>query len=401
MQITLGVCIEFITPGCSAPVANSRKERTPVALFIDDGHQSAPSTARRRISRLGWVLLVAAVFGTLAFTLVPAPYVIEQPGPVFNTLGTVANGKKQVPMIEIPGQRTYATSGALDMLTVNINGSREQPPSWFDVAQAYLDSSKAVLPVDAVYPVGTSVEQSNAQSTVDMQNSQKDAVAAALTHLGYTLPASLTIGGLSPKSPSSGILEKGDTIVSVDGQTTDSVLGLRTIIAKAGAGTPVSIAIERGGAAKTVQVTPELSGGADPVPIVGIFPAIVYSYPFDVKIQLENVGGPSAGQMFALGIIDKLTPGKLNGGARVAGTGTIDGDGRVGPIGGIRQKLYGARAAGATWFLAPYANCDEVTGHIPGGIRVLAVKTLDDSLAALKAIRAGASTSGLLACPTG
>ncbi|MHC5797163.1 YlbL family protein [Lacisediminihabitans sp. FW035] len=371
-----------------------------MALFIDDRHQSAPSPARRRITRLGWVLLVAAVFGTLAFTLVPAPYVIEQPGPVFNTLGTVANGSKQVPMIEIPGQKTYATSGALDMLTVNIAGSREQPPSWFEVAQAYLDSSKAVLPVDAVYPAGTSVEQSNAQATVDMQNSQKDAVAAALTQLGYTLPASLTVGGLSPKSPSTGILQKGDTIVRVDGQTTDSVLGLRAIVAKSGAGTPVSIDIERGGVAKTVQVTPELSGGADPVPIVGIFPAIVYSYPFDVKIQLENVGGPSAGQMFALGIIDKLTPGKLNGGAKVAGTGTIDGDGVVGPIGGIRQKLYGARAAGATWFLAPYSNCDEVTGHIPSGIRVLAVKTLDDSLAALKAIKDGSSTSGLLSCPT-
>ncbi len=371
-----------------------------MALFIDDRNSAVRSPARRRITILGWILLVAAVFGTLAFTLVPAPYVIEQPGPVFNTLGTVANGSKQVPLIEIPGQKTYATSGALDMLTVNIAGSREQPPSWFEVAQAYLDSSTAVLPVDAIYPLGTSVEQSNAQATVDMQNSQKDAVAAALTHLGYTLPASLTVGGLAPKSPSTGILQKGDTILSVDGQATDSVLGLRAIIAKSGAGAPVSIAIARGGEAKTVKVTPELSGGADPVPIVGIFPAIVYSYPFDVKIQLENVGGPSAGQMFALGIIDKLTPGKLNGGAKVAGTGTIDGDGVVGPIGGIRQKLYGARAAGATWFLAPYANCDEVTGHIPSGIRVFAVKTLDDSLAALKAIKAGSSTSGLLACPT-
>ena len=371
-----------------------------MALFIDDHRTDVRSPARRRVTIIGWILLLAAIFGTLAFTLVPAPYVIEEPGPVFNTLGTVNNGGKQVPLIEIPGQKTYPTGGALDMLTVNVAGSRERPPSWFEVAQAYLDTSKAVLPVDALYPAGTSVEQSNAQANVDMQNSQKDAIAAALTHLGYTLPASLTVGGLSRESPSAGILEKGDTIVSVDGQTTDSVLGLRAIIAKSGAGTPLSIVIERGGVAKTVAVTPELSGGADPVPVVGIFPAIVYTYPFDVKIQLENVGGPSAGQMFALGIIDKLTPGQLNGSAKVAGTGTIDGAGVVGPIGGIRQKLYGARTAGATWFLAPYSNCDEVTGHIPNGIRVLAVKTLDDSLAALKAIKAGSSTSKLLSCPT-
>lgn len=393
------MCIEFVSAGCSAPVANSFSERTPVALFIDTRHPSAPSPARRRITRLGWVLLGAAIFGTLAFTLVPAPYVIEEPGPVFNTLGTVANGDKQVPMIEIPGQKTYATGGAIDMLTVNIAGSRDQPPSWFEVAQAYLDSSKAVLPVDAIYPVGTTVEQSNAQGSIDMQNSQKDAIAAALTHLGYSLPASLTVGGLSKESPSSGILQKGDTILSVDGTVTDSVMGLRSIISKSGAGTPLSISIDRAGVTKTVQVTPEMSGGADSIPVVGIFPAIVYSYPFDVKIQLENVGGPSAGQMFALGIIDKLTPGKLNGGAKVAGTGTIDGNGVIGPIGGIRQKLYGARAAGATWFLAPYSNCDEVTGHIPAGIRVLAVKTLDDSLRAMKAIKTGGNTSGLLSCP--
>ena len=103
--------------------------------------------------------------------------------------------------------------------------------------------------------------------------------------------------------------------------------------------------------------------------------------------------------MFALGIIDKLTPGSLTGGQHVAGTGTIDGNGTIGPIGGIRQKLYGARDAGATWFLAPYSNCDEVTGHIPSGIRVLAVKTLTDSLKALTAISSGSSTSGLLTCP--
>ncbi len=374
-----------------------------MALFIDRQEIDGPrkSRPRRRVTIAGRILLVAAVFGTLAFTLVPAPYVIEEPGPVFNTLGTVANGNKQVPLIEIPGQKTYPTSGALDMLTVNIAGSRNHAPSWFEVAQAYLDPSRAVLPVDAIYPVGTSVQQSNAQAAIDMQNSQKDAVAAALKQLGYTLPSTLTVGGLSPNSPSAGILEKGDTILSVDGQTTDTVLGLRAIIAKAGVGSPVKIAVERAGVPKTVTVTPVLSPGPNPVPIVGIFPAIVYTYPFDVKIQLENVGGPSAGQMFALGIIDKLTPGSLNGGAKVAGTGTIDADGVVGPIGGIRQKLYGARDAGATWFLAPEGNCNEVTGHVPIGIRVLAVKTLTDSLAALKAIKNGSNTSGLPTCPTG
>jgi PDZ domain-containing protein len=368
-----------------------------VAIFTDDSPVGAPR--RRRSTWVGWTLLVGALVGTFGFALVPAPYVIEQPGPVFNTLGTVTFDHKQVPLIEIPGEKTYPTSGALDMLTVNVVGDREQSPSWLEVVQAWFDSSKAVLPLDAIYPVGETVKQSNEQAAVDMQNSQKDAIAAALTRLGYTLPSVLTVAGFSPGSPSKGILENGDTILSVNGETTDSVVGLRAIIAKSGAGIPLSITVERAGETKTVRVTPELSTDAKPVPIIGIFPAISYTYPFEVKIQLQDVGGPSAGQMFALGIIDKLTPGSITGGAKVAGTGTIDAAGNVGAIGGIRQKLYGARDAGATWFLAPYSNCNEVTGHIPSGIRVLAVKTLGDSLAALKAISSGTSTSSLLSCP--
>jgi PDZ domain-containing protein len=368
-----------------------------VAIFTDDSPVGAPR--QRRSAWVGWILLVGALVGSFGFAMVPAPYVIEQPGPVFNTLGTVTFDHKQVPLIEIPGQKTYPTSGALDMLTVNVVGDREQSPSWFEVAQAWLDGSKAVLPIDSIYPAGTTVKQSNEQAAVDMQNSQKDAIAAALTRLGYTLPSTLSVAGFSPDSPSKGILENGDTILGVNGETTDSVRGLRAIIAKSGAGVPVTIAIERAGEKKTVEVTPQLSTDAKAVPIIGIFPAVSYAYPFDVKIQLQDVGGPSAGQMFALGIIDKLTPGSITGGAKIAGTGTIDADGNVGAIGGIRQKLYGAKNAGATWFLAPYSNCDEVTGHVPSGLRVLAVKTLGDSLAALKAVSTGASTSSLLRCP--
>lgn len=366
-----------------------------MALFSDQHRDDRPT---RRGSRVGWTFLIIAILGTLGFTLVPAPYVIEEPGPVFNTLGTVPNGSKQVPLIEIPGQKTYPTSGALDMLTVNVSGNRDQPPSWFDVARAWLDPSRAVVPVDAIYPIGTTVEQSNQQATVDMQNSQKDAVAAALTHLGYTLPTTVLVGGFSPDSPASAVLKTGDVIVSVNGQAVSSVLGLRAIVAKGGAGVPLTLVISRARAEQTVQITPVLSTDRKPVPIIGIFPSVSYTLPFDVKIELENVGGPSAGQMFALGIIDKLTAGYLNGGARVAGTGTIDGDGNIGPIGGIRQKLYGAVNSGATWFLAPYSNCAEVVGHVPSGIKVLAVRNLDDSLLALTAIKSGSSTSGLLSC---
>jgi PDZ domain-containing protein len=123
-----------------------------------------------------------------------------------------------------------------------------------------------------------------------------------------------------------------------------------------------------------------------------------YEFPFEVDIQLDDVGGPSAGMMFALGIMDKLEEGSLTGGEAIAGTGTIDASGTVGPIGGIRQKLFGAERAGAEYFLAPADNCDEVRGHVPDGLRVFAVKTLDDALAALGAVSSGGDLDALPAC---
>ncbi len=342
-----------------------------------------------------------ALLGTVVFAMLPSPYVIEQPGPVFDTLGEVRIGDQMTPMISIPGEKTWPTTGTLDMLTVSLLGDPSSLPNWLDVAGAWLDSSQAVLPLDSVYPPGYSVQDSAKQGEIDMQNSQKDAVAAALRSLGHEVPSVVTVAGLSRKSPASGILKDGDKILSVAGVAVDSVNGLRGAIAKGGAGHPLAMTIERDGTELTKEVTPELSTGAKPAPVIGIYAGVSYDYPFPVKIQLQNVGGPSAGQMFALGIIDKLTPGSLTGGRHVAGTGTIDDQGTIGPIGGIRQKMYGARRAGATIFLAPYGDCNEVVGHVPAGLEVFAVKTLKDSLRVLKTVSVGGDTRSLRSCTAG
>src|SRR5690606_2869586 len=144
----------------------------------------------------------------------------------------------------------------------------------------------------------------------------------------------------------------------------------------------------RGSERKTVAITPEKTtdAGGGTIWLVGISLTTDYDFPVDVRLQLDNVGGPSAGMMFALGIIDTLTPGGLNGGKKIAGTGTIDAAGTVGPIGGIRQKLYGARDAGATVFLAPESNCDEVVGHVPDGLDVFRTGTLEESMRILDVI---------------
>ena len=348
-------------------------------------------------SYLGYGALLAGVVGVVLFANSPSPYVVERPGPVYDTLGEVESSDgDEVPLIEIPDATTYPTSGRLDLLTVYVDGSRENPLPWLEVARAWFDPSRAVLPVDTVYPEGQTEEELNEQSAVAMESSQEDAVAAALSELGIPFSSLLTVAEVVDGAPSDGILEAGDEILTAAGDPVADVDGLRSVLAGAGVGTAVELGIRRGG----VELAVEIVTGAseqDGSPMIGITVSSAYDFPIDVRIQLENVGGPSAGMMFALGIYDKLTPGKLTGGEHIAGTGTIDGDGDVGAIGGIVQKMYGAQDAGAAWFLAPAANCAEVAGHIPAGLEVFAVDDLDRAITAVESITSG-DTADLARC---
>lgn len=359
------------------------------------------SRGSRRFSVGVWALVIALV-ALLVLSFLPTGFVIQRQGPVVNTLGSAENTDgEEVPLISVRGAETYPTAGALDLTTVQIAGNRERTPSWFELAMAWFDPSQAVLPIDQVFPAGTTTEQRNEENAALMVDSQKEATAAALAQLGYEVRSHVGVGALTEDSPSSGILEVGDEIVSADGTPIGDTAQLRSVI-NDGGGDPVELVIRRGDAERTVSVTPVRSETADgPVWIIGITTARDFDFPIDVTIQLDRIGGPSAGQMFALGIIDTLTPGELNGGEQVAGTGTIDSAGTIGPIGGIRQKLYGALDAGADYFLAPQRNCDEVVGHIPGDLRVIPVATLDDSLAALDAIRTGEGVDDLPVCTVG
>jgi PDZ domain-containing protein len=231
-----------------------------------------------------------------------------------------------------------------------------------------------------------------------MVDSQNEATAAALTELGYDLNPRISVHSLTEDSAAAGVLEVGDVILEAEGEPVADAAALREII-NAGDGEPIEMLIERDGDEETVSVTPkerEIDG--EPTWLIGVSLITQFDFPFEVTIQLNNVGGPSAGMMFALGIMDVLTPDELNGGESVAGTGTITADGTVGPIGGIRQKMWGALDADADWFLAPEPNCDEVVGHIPGGLRVFSVETLDDSLDVLEAIREGGDLDSLPTC---
>ncbi|GAA3872183.1 PDZ domain-containing protein [Leifsonia kafniensis] len=366
-----------------------------MALFTDD-HTGLHGQPSRRL-RAGWIVLLIAVLCGLLLAIVPSPYVVEQPGPVFNTLGSAKNADgKEVPLITISDEKTYPTDGSLNMLTVSVVGNPDQRLNWLTVAGAWFDSTKAVVPLEAVFPPNVTTEQRNTENEAAMVDSQKEAVAAALTHQGISYSTNVAVMSLTSESPATGILKPDDQIISVNGTPITDISSLRAALKANGAGQPATIAIVRDGKDATVEVTPVEQDGAV---IAGINVKTDYEFPFPVSIQLNNVGGPSAGMMFALGIIDKLTPESLTGGADIAGTGTIDPAGTVGPIGGIQQKMFGAKGAGAKWFLAPASNCNEVTGHIPDGLRVFSVTTLDEAVTALDAISSGKGLDALPTCP--
>jgi PDZ domain-containing protein len=401
-----GSSLALFSGNRNVPDNNNRRDNMIAGDTFDSGdirNKNAdliyPVTSpQRRRTNIGWITLLVALSLGIVLAFIPAPYVIERPGPVYNTLGSSEHNGEELPLISINGAPTYPTQGALDLLTVSVMGNREQRPTWLDIAFSWFDPSAAVLPIDAVFPPGVTQSDRNDRNQVLMVNSQKDAVAAALTQLGFNVPAHLNVVSIIPDSPAAGILEPGDQLVALNGTLVTDLDQFRGNLAAAGAGKPATVTINRGGVLHDVFITPVEKNGSV---IIAIGVGVDYDFPFEVTIQLDSVGGPSAGMMFALGIIDMLTPGELNGGQKIAGTGTISATGQIGAIGGIRQKMYAARDAGVSWFIAPISNCDEVAGHIPTGLNVFAVSVLDDALAVLNSISKGGDTSSLPTCPTG
>jgi PDZ domain-containing protein len=342
----------------------------------------------------GFVFLSIAAVALLGILVFPTPYVIEQPGPAYNVLGK-DDGKA---IISISDAKTYKTSGNLDLLTVQVVGNREQSPNWIEILLAWMDPARSVLLIDQVFPANQTSEQSNAESSAMMEQSQQEAIAVALKKLGYETPVELYVSEVSKQSPSSGLLVATDYVRSINGVAVATIDELRSEVNKYNGTNPLKVAIVRAGVEKVFEISP-IKDDTDAYRI-GILVGYKYEFPVSVSLQLADVGGPSGGMMFALGIYDQLTPGELTGGNHIAGTGTIDSSGKVGPIGGIRQKLYGAQQAGAKFFLAPEKNCPEVSGNIPAGMKVFKIANFDDALLAVEKIGKQQDLSSLPTCST-
>ena len=339
------------------------------------------------MSRRAVTLLIAGIGLVASLVIVfavPVPYVALLPGPTYNTLGPL-DGK---PVIQISGHRTYTAPGHLNMVTVSyIGGPGANPPfNIFAALQAWLSPHQAVVPQEELFPPGQTQQQVVKQDSEQMVNSQQTAEAAALCQLGIRFTTIDTISGTISGLPAAGRLQRGDVIKAVDGKPVTCKSSAATMIRSRPAGHRVVLTIARGGKIHTVALRTASYKGE---PVIGVNVVESFKFPFQVKINIGNVGGPSAGMMFALAIIDKLTPSNLTGGKFIAGTGEIEVDGAVDPIGGIQQKMAAARAAGATVFLAPADNCSDTAGSVPAGLRVVKVSTLRGAIAALKAVKAG------------
>jgi len=323
------------------------------------------------------------VAGLIVASVTSVPYVALTPGPTLNTLGKT-NGQ---PLIEISGRKTYPTTGNLNMVTISYTGGPGVPFNIFNALSAWLTPDDAVVPQSEIFSPGQSQQQVVQQDTQEMVGSQQDATAAALCYLNIPFKTIDTVQATAPGMPADGVLRKGDDITAVDGKQVSCHNNVVNLIRDRKPGAPVTLTIDRDGSTKTVTLTTKNENGT---PVVGVDLAEPsYVFPFTVKINISNIGGPSAGMMFALGIIDKLTGDNLTGGRFIAGTGEIDPQGDVEPIGGIQQKMAGARDAGATIFLAPAGNCADTSGAVPSGLRVVRVSSLAGAVQDLEKIEAG------------
>lgn len=318
----------------------------------------------------------------------PLPYVVMSPGLTENTLGTY-NGTK---VIEVHGHKTYPTSGHLDLTTVSVT-SPDYSPKFAEVMKAWWDKNEVVIPRDVAYPPNKSAQQVEQQNKRDMSSSQDNAVAAGLAQAGISSTIEVLVREVEKGAPADGVLEAGDQIRTVNGVKITSIDQAIEQISSVSPGETVTLGITRDGKQLSVDVGTRADEEDPDRARVGVQLGERIVPPFEVDITLgEDIGGPSAGTMFALAIYDLITPGSLTGGRYVAGTGTITADGSVGVIGGIQQKIAGAQARGAEIFLVPAGDCGEAAASpYADQVQLVKMSTLDDAVTALENIDAGKS----------
>ena len=330
---------------------------------------------RRGVTVLLGALITALL--SIGVLVAPIPYVVLGPGPTVDTLGK----KDDKEVIQVSGRETSTSAGQLRLTTVGV-----QPDvKLLSAIAGWFSSDEAVVPYELIYPPGQTEKQVEERNAEDFAASQTSAETAALRELGF--PVQVVVSNVTPGAASAGVLKAGDILTSVDGKPVTTATTLTDAVKARPAGTSLADSYTRDGTPATATITTRSQDGGPPR--IGVEIEQRQPHPFELKIDLGDIGGPSAGLMFALGIVDKLKPEDLTGGKIIAGTGTIDDEGAVGPIGGIPQKLVGAKKAGAAAFLVPADNCAEAVRNAQSGLPMVRVGTLGEALTALETLRAG------------
>ena len=320
-------------------------------------------------------------FLLIATLVIPIPYVFFKPGEPDDLAGK---------LLQISQAKTYPINGHLYITSILVSNP-DTPVFGAETLFNWASGFNVVLPKEQIYPNQVDGDAIERGSRDEMSDSKIAAKAAALSLLGYKFEPIFYIKEFRDYSKAKGALQLGDRILSVDGLQIDKINQIRTGYSDRKIGEDIAIKVERivGGEKKVISVRVELGpneeiDGDSERPAIGVLVGTSVEFPVNVKFGLRGVGGPSAGLMFALGIVDRLTKEDLVKGRKIAGTGTITPDGQVGAIGGIEQKMLGASSKGATIFLAPKENCADIE-HVPTGLKVIPVSSLTEAIAALLA----------------
>lgn len=343
--------------------------------------------------RILTILLLVAALSAVArgafpcdvVSVQPTCYAALEPGPVEDALALTA----------LSGVRTYASNGHLLLTTVAVDADLDLR-DWIEGA---VSPRIRNVPRETIFPEDKDREEVRQENAALMKGSQLEATIAALRHVGYefdeVFDGAEVIEILEPSAVTGDELQPGDLVVAVDGEPTPDNRAVGEAVRGHAPGDTVTLTLVRDGTERSVELELIANPDEPDTAYIGVLLSSHLELPIDVRIDAGVVGGPSAGLVFALSIIDLLDPEDLTGGANIAATGTIDAEGNVGPIGGIVQKILGATAAdgdraAATAFLVPRANLDEArSAPVDRQVLIVPVDTLADAVVALTDLRAG------------
>jgi PDZ domain-containing protein len=326
------------------------------------------------------VAVLALIGLVLALNFYRLPVVALSPGPMEDVLAR----------LKVEGSRVYHSEGKLYLTSVGVDDNVRFYEALLDMANRDVE----LVPRAQLYPDEQDSSEIDRENAALMDRSKETATVVALREVGYDIePSGVEVTQVVSGAPADGKLRPGDRIAQVDGRAVDSTEEVRKAITRHEVGERVRFRVDRDKDEQAVAVTTQEVDGEPRVGILlrDLFPEL----PVKVTIETENnIGGPSAGLMFTLSIIDKLTAEDLTAGRRIAGTGAIDLDGGVGAVGGVAEKLIAVDRQGVDTFLIPAENCASVRGRVPAGLRLVKVSSIEEALRFLRDPKVAATAPG-------